>query len=83
MCDAEKNGPLCYEQLSWIETYMNSPEVKAALGADPERKFQSCNMAVTQAFLMSGDSVRNTAKLVPELVNNGIRLLVYAGVAGK
>ncbi|KAG6330315.1 hypothetical protein ID866_8775 [Astraeus odoratus] len=80
-CDREEDGPLCYKQMSWIETYLNTPEIKAALGIAPQRQFTACNMAVNQAFLMQGDAVRNTAALLPELVNNGIRLLVYAGVA--
>lgn len=29
-CDRapEKDGPLCYRQMGWIEEYMNQPEVK-------------------------------------------------------
>lgn len=28
---------------------------------------------------MSGDNMHNSAKLLPELLHNGIRLLIYAG----
>ncbi|KAG2138521.1 Alpha/Beta hydrolase protein [Suillus clintonianus] len=80
-CDREKDGPLCYRQMGWIENYMNDPEVKAALGVNPQRKFESCNMAVNQAFMLQGDSMRNTPLLLTEMINDGVRLLVYAGNA--
>lgn len=61
---------------------MNNPKHKAALGVNPELTFQNCNMDVNQAFTMNGDGMHNSASLLPELINNGIRLLVYAGNAG-
>ena len=61
---------------------MNDPKNKAMLGVDPNRKFEACNMQVNQAFAFQGDGMRNSAALLPELVNDGIRLLVYAGNAG-
>lgn len=61
---------------------MNNPRNKAALGVDPTRKFESCNMEVNQAFTMQGDGAHNSAKLLPELIDDGVRLLVYAGNAG-
>ncbi|KAG1865579.1 Alpha/Beta hydrolase protein [Suillus tomentosus] len=80
-CDREKDGPLCYRQMGWIETFMNDPEVKAALGVNPQRKFESCNMAVNQAFMLQGDSMRNTPLLLTDMINDGVRLLIYAGNA--
>jgi hypothetical protein len=81
-CDKEKNGNLCYAQMGWVDTYLNQPSVKAELGVSPERKFATCNMDVNQAFMLSGDW-SNSALLLPELVNDGVRLLVYAGNAGE
>jgi cathepsin A (carboxypeptidase C) len=69
--------------LNWIETWMNDPKVKAALGANPSRTFESCNMGVNQAFMYQGDGMHNSALLLPELINDGVRLLVYAGNAGE
>jgi hypothetical protein len=69
--------------MGWIETYLNDPEVKAALGVNPQRKFESCNMAVNQAFMLQGDSMHNTPLLLQEMINDGVRLLVYAGNAGE
>jgi len=69
--------------MGWIETYLNDPEVKAALGVNPQRNFESCNMAVNQAFMLQGDSMHNTPLLLKEMINDGVRLLVYAGNAGE
>ncbi|KAF9533625.1 carboxypeptidase C [Crepidotus variabilis] len=82
-CDrSEKgDGPLCYKQMGWIEAWMNNPSNKAALGVNPDRNFASCNMEVNQAFTMNGDGMHNSAALLPELVDGGVRLLVYAGNA--
>ena len=66
-----------------VETYMNRPDVKAALGVDPQRKFEVCKMAINQAFMLQGDSMHNTPALLPPLINDGVRLLVYAGNAGE
>ncbi|KAG5639177.1 hypothetical protein H0H81_006081 [Sphagnurus paluster] len=81
-CDRSTDGDLCYKQLLWVETWMNNPAHKAALGVNPELTFASCNMDVNKAFVMQGDGMHNSAALLPELVNDGIRLLVYAGNAG-
>jgi len=64
-----------------MESYMNKPEVKKQLGAPADITFQSCNMQINQAFLLQGDGMHNAGALLPELVNNGIRLLLYAGEA--
>lgn len=79
----DKDGPLCYKQMQWIEEWMNNPANKAALGVDPTRHFASCNMEVNQAFTLNGDGMHNSALLLPELVDAGVRLLVYAGNAGE
>lgn len=60
---------------------MNTPATKRALGVDPSREFASCNMEVNQAFALQGDGAHNSAKLLPALVEDGVRLLVYAGNA--
>ncbi|OJA18680.1 hypothetical protein AZE42_08631, partial [Rhizopogon vesiculosus] len=80
-CDHKKDGPLCYRQMGWIETYLNEPEVKAALGVNPRRNFKPVNEAVLRAFLFRGDWMHNTPLLLKEMINDGLRLLVYAGNA--
>lgn len=53
-CDRskDKDGPLCYSQMGWLETWLNFPANKAALGVDPTRDFEACNMQVNQAFTL-------------------------------
>ncbi|KAH9172463.1 Alpha/Beta hydrolase protein [Lactarius sanguifluus] len=82
-CDRSEDadGPLCYKEIGWVETWLNDPKTKAALGADPSRTYEACNMKVNEAFMYQGDGMHNSAALLPELINDGIRLLVYAGNA--
>ncbi|KAG8966199.1 hypothetical protein FRC03_012317 [Tulasnella sp. 419] len=82
-CDRrqDKDGPLCYPQMGWIETYLNNATVKNELGVAKSTKFASCNMDVNQAFLGQGDGMKNSAALIPELLENGVRVLIYAGNA--
>jgi len=83
-CDRrpDRDGLYCYKELLWVEHWMNDPMVKHALGVDPARNYVSCNLDVNQAFMRQGDAMRNSAALLPELINDGIRLLVYAGNNG-
>jgi len=80
-CKKDEDGDLCYRQLEWVEKYLNDDKVKSELGAVASRDFKSCNMQVNQAFMMQGDGMHNAAALLPELVENGVRLLIYAGNA--
>ncbi|KAG2356825.1 peptidase S10 serine carboxypeptidase [Suillus spraguei] len=82
-CNRKIDGPLCYRQIVWVETYLNNPKVKAALGVNPQRKFESCNMAVNWAFMLQGDPMHDTPLLLTDMVNNGVRLLIYAGNTGE
>jgi cathepsin A (carboxypeptidase C) len=75
-------GSTCYEELNWVETFMNNATVKAQLGVDPARNFTGGGALVYLDFRVTGDGMRNSAPLLTNLVNNGIRLLVYAGNAG-
>lgn len=79
-CDRSSN-PLCYDELNWIDHYLNRDDVKNELGAPSDSQFESCNLDVNRAFQMSGDNMHNSAKLIPEILSNGVRLLVYAGEA--
>jgi cathepsin A (carboxypeptidase C) len=61
---------------------MNDPTVKEQLGVPSSLTFESCNMGVNRDFTAQADGMRNSALLLTELVNEGVRLLVYAGNAG-
>jgi hypothetical protein len=62
---------------------MNDPIVKAALGANPDVTYETCNLNVNQAFMLRGDGMRNSAALLTDLVNDGLRLLIYDGNFGE
>ncbi|KAF9789593.1 serine carboxypeptidase [Thelephora terrestris] len=80
-CDRREDGPLCYKALQWVESWMNDPAVKQELGVHPSLTFESCSTGVNQAFAAQADGMRNSALLLTGLVNEGVRLLVYAGTA--
>ncbi|KAI8464535.1 MAG: serine carboxypeptidase III precursor [Monoraphidium minutum] len=68
-------GPLCYD-FSDADAYLNTPSVRKALGVG-DRSWEECNMLVHAGFM--GDFMRNFGdKLVP-LLEDGIRVMIYAG----
>ncbi|KAK7060114.1 hypothetical protein VNI00_000878 [Paramarasmius palmivorus] len=77
-CQYNEND-ICYKEAQWIEKWMNTPTNKAALGVAPERNYTAINMRVNHDFAATGEMAFNHASLLTELVNDGIRLLVYAG----
>ncbi|KAG2356240.1 Alpha/Beta hydrolase protein [Suillus spraguei] len=82
-CNRKIDGSLCYRQTGWIETYLNRPEVKSALSVNPQRRFESCNMTINWASMLKGDPMHDTPLLLMDMVNNGVRLLIYAGNTGE
>ena len=72
----------CYPEFEWIATYLNKTSTKKAIGLDPKTPFTLINFELNVAFHKRGDSARNSAALLPELIADGVRLLVYAGVMG-
>jgi cathepsin A (carboxypeptidase C) len=79
--DRAKDGDLCYRQMNWIATWMNNAANKKELGVPANLRFDSCNMEVNQAFFKQGDGMHNSAALLPEIIDDDIKLLVYAGNA--
>ncbi|CAG8647835.1 3392_t:CDS:2 [Acaulospora morrowiae] len=77
-CDG---GNLCYPILEAIEKYSNREEVKKALGVNPRIEYKSCNMDINFKFMMAGDWMRPYHRLIPPLMENNIRVLIYAGDA--
>lgn len=73
---------LCYDRLAGIRNYLNSTKTKLALGVDPNLSFQLTNTSINEVFYSTGQAMHNSAALLPELVNNGVRLLAYAGDTG-
>lgn len=46
-CDQDSGG-LCYKEMTWMETYLNDPKVKAELGVAEQVQFKSCNMDINR-----------------------------------
>ncbi|KAJ7705355.1 serine carboxypeptidase [Mycena rosella] len=77
-CDKTKQAS-CWPEEAWIQTFMNSASVRDAIGADPRREFIDMNTTLQFDFMSRGDGAHPTHELLPALVNDGVRLLVYAG----
>lgn len=71
-----EQGNLCYD-FGNIQTYLNQQEVQTALGV--KKNWGSCNMAVNLAFQMAGDWMRDFSVGIPDLLHDGIQVLIYAG----
>jgi cathepsin A (carboxypeptidase C) len=76
-----EGGNLCYPILGDIESYLNRDDVRSKLGIAPERKFVSCNTKINGEFLMKGDWMKPFHTLLPPLLEEGIKVLIYAGDA--
>ncbi|CEG70790.1 hypothetical protein RMATCC62417_06621 [Rhizopus microsporus] len=76
-----KGGNLCYEILESVQKYLNIPEVKKAVGVDVSKEYESCNMQINFRFQMAGDWMRPYVNEVPPLLEDDIRVLIYAGDA--
>lgn len=68
-------GDLCYD-FSNMETFLNKKLVRDALGVG-DIDFVSCSTTVYEAMLM--DWMRNLEVGIPALLEDGIKVLVYAG----
>ncbi|KAI0688091.1 Alpha/Beta hydrolase protein [Cytidiella melzeri] len=67
--------------MGWIDVWMNNAENKKVLGVPANLQFDSCNMEVNQAFFKQGDGMHNSAALLPDIINDDVKLLVYTGNA--
>lgn len=66
-----------------MPVWLNDENVKRELGANPAINFTSVSQKVSKDFLASGDLMHYSAGLLTDLVNDDVRLLVYAGDTGK
>merc|ERR1711865_438453 len=69
--------PLCYD-FSNVATYLESPSVRAYLGVG-DRKWSDCNHAVAIEFELGGDWMHDFQQMIPDQLESGIRVLIYAG----
>ncbi|KAK5107518.1 hypothetical protein LTR62_001048 [Meristemomyces frigidus] len=70
---------LCYDELDWIQEYLNRQDVMDALGAEVS-KYDSCNFDINRNFLFQGDWMQPFHRLVPGILAQ-IPVLIYAGDA--
>ncbi|KAF5180328.1 Serine carboxypeptidase-like [Thalictrum thalictroides] len=68
-------GSLCYD-FSDMEKFLNKKSVRDALGVG-DIEFVSCSPTVYEAMLM--DWMRNLEAGIPALLEDGIKMLIYAG----
>ncbi|CAL5212159.1 unnamed protein product [Lathyrus oleraceus] len=68
-------GQLCYD-FSNLEKFLNNNKVKEALGVG-KIEFVSCSSEVYDALVQ--DWMFNYDQFLPELLENGIKVLIYAG----
>jgi carboxypeptidase C (cathepsin A) len=71
-CDSP---PLCYD-FSLLDKFMARKDVREELGVG-DRSWSSCNMLVHT--IMLGDWTTNLANKVEDLINAGVKVLVYSG----
>ncbi|KAL3667317.1 hypothetical protein V7S43_007546 [Phytophthora oleae] len=65
-----------------IAPYLNSPNLRKFLHVDESvGDWQMCNFAVNSAFAQSFDVMLSTSGFVGDLLDNGVRVLIYAGDA--
>ena len=74
-----KGSSLCYDELDWIQDYLNKAEVMEALGAEVD-SYDSCNFDINRNFLFAGDWMKPFHRLVPGILEK-IPVLIYAGDA--
>ncbi|KAI8805394.1 Alpha/Beta hydrolase protein [Cladochytrium replicatum] len=77
-CD--ETNPLCYDILNDVTAFMNNGEVKEALGV-VEKKFETCSGDVGVRFTGAGDYSRPAQGYVKNILEKGIRVLIYVGDA--
>ena len=71
--------PLCYD-FSAVDSYLNRKDIREKLGVPPEfPKWEECSNSVNRRF--SRDWMHNFDIKIPDLVNNDIPVLIYAGDA--
>ncbi|KAI8799845.1 putative carboxypeptidase C [Cladochytrium replicatum] len=69
----------CYPSESYMLNYLNRPDVQQALGVN--RQWQQGSGAVYKRYRESGDFMFSLDHYVEELLENGLRVLIYAGDA--
>lgn len=76
MCEGSS---LCYSELSYIDDYLNLPEVKAAVGAEVD-DYEGCNFDVNRNFMFTGDWMKADFRdAIIDVLETDLPVLIYAG----
>ncbi|KAI8872623.1 peptidase S10, serine carboxypeptidase [Ramicandelaber brevisporus] len=78
-CEADRED-MCYPIGLQIKAYLDRQDVREELGVESS-EFVACSESVGKKFVASGDVAKPTTKDVAYLLENGVRVLVYAGDA--
>jgi len=74
-------GALCYDDLDRVESFLNRDDIKRRLGVPQDIAYRGCSDQVNEEFTIAGDRMRPFQLLLPSLLEDGIRVLIYAGDA--
>ncbi|CAE6408047.1 unnamed protein product [Rhizoctonia solani] len=76
------NQPVeCYDQMRYAQSYLNSSDVKLALGVPPDFNYNWLNITINSAFFRAADVAHDASLMVKELLDDGVRVLNLAGDA--
>ncbi|CAE6416428.1 unnamed protein product [Rhizoctonia solani] len=76
------NEPVeCYDQMKYAQSYLNSPDVKVALGVPADYEYNWLNMTINLAFFRAADIMHDASPMIKELLEDGVRVLNLAGDA--
>lgn len=74
-----EGNSLCYDAIGDIQTYLDSPEVKKAVGAEVTT-YLSCNHDINLHFRMAGDWMQSYFRdAIHDVVESGLPVLIYSG----
>jgi carboxypeptidase C (cathepsin A) len=81
-CTRMDDPTKCYD-MNYVSAYLDAPNVREYLGVDSKNvgPWQECNMKVNQDFYSTGDMTKPYHTFVADLLNDDLRVLIYAGDA--
>lgn len=69
---------LCYDDLDFVDKYLNQDFVKQAVGAKVDT-YTGCNFDVNRNFLTAGDWMKPYYTAVTDVLSKNVPVLIYAG----
>ncbi|KAF8323717.1 serine carboxypeptidase [Clavulina sp. PMI_390] len=80
-CDMSLGDIACYAETGVIDNYLNLPAVRKQLGIPSTfGKYEGCSMRVNTGFVQHGDFLLSAQFHLEQLVERGVRVLLYDGV---